>query len=43
MPSRTHEDSFHNPMRWYGRFIALASDVDWNAAYFVPNPTVAGG
>jgi photosystem II stability/assembly factor-like uncharacterized protein len=30
------EDSFRNPMRLYGRFSALASDVDWKGADFVP-------
>jgi hypothetical protein len=33
------EDSFRNPMRLYGRFSALASDVDWKGADFPPtNP-----
>jgi photosystem II stability/assembly factor-like uncharacterized protein len=30
------EDSFRNPMRLYGRFSALASDVDWKGSDFVP-------
>jgi hypothetical protein len=30
------EDSFRNPMRLYGRFSALASDVDWKGADFRP-------
>ncbi|KPJ84083.1 MAG: glycosyl hydrolase [Gemmatimonas sp. SG8_23] len=30
------EDSFRNPMRLYGRFSALASDVDWKGADFMP-------
>jgi photosystem II stability/assembly factor-like uncharacterized protein len=30
------EDSFRNPMRLYGRFSALASDVDWKGADFAP-------
>jgi photosystem II stability/assembly factor-like uncharacterized protein len=30
------EDSFRNPMRLYGRFSALASDVDWKGADFPP-------
>ena len=30
------EDSFRNPMRLYGRFSALASDVDWKGADFLP-------
>jgi photosystem II stability/assembly factor-like uncharacterized protein len=30
------EDSFRNPMRLYGRFSALASDVDWKGADFIP-------
>lgn len=30
------EDSFRSPMRLYGRFSALASDVDWKGADFVP-------
>ena len=28
------EDSFRNPMRLYGRFSALASDVDWKGSDF---------
>lgn len=30
------EDSFRNPMRLYGRFSALASDVDWRGSDFPP-------
>ena len=30
------EDSFRNPMKLYGRFSALASDVDWKGSDFVP-------
>jgi len=30
------EDSFRNPMRLYGRFSALASDVGWRGADFAP-------
>jgi photosystem II stability/assembly factor-like uncharacterized protein len=30
------EDSFRNPMRLFGRFSALASDVDWKGSDFVP-------
>ncbi len=30
------EDSFRSPMRLYGRFSALASDIDWKGADFVP-------
>jgi len=30
------EDSFRNPMRLYGRFSALASDVDWKGSDFPP-------
>ncbi len=30
------EDSFRNPMRLYGRLSALASDIDWKGADFVP-------
>jgi len=30
------EDSFRNPMRLYGRFSAIASDVDWRGSDFVP-------
>jgi hypothetical protein len=30
------EDSFRNPMRLYGRFSALASDVDWKGSDFEP-------
>jgi len=30
------EDSFRNPMRLYGRFSALASDLDWKGADFEP-------
>ncbi len=30
------EDSFRNPMMLYGRFSALASDVDWRGSDFIP-------
>ena len=30
------EDSFRNPMRLYGRFSALASDVDWKGSDYEP-------
>jgi len=30
------EDSFRNPMQLYGRFSALASDLDWKGSDFIP-------